>query len=210
MPMDLFLNFTLLASEGYSVLPLDITIREFENKMRKAKKLGQVKTPSTRVYWCGNKVVKSKLGKYKDTVLYLKGSHMYHKWFRKMPPLPIYTQLIRDTAFAIMRRLGSVYGAVHIRMGDYAKHGRVPPISSIIRSLKKGNFTKEGALYIATEPDRKAKYFAKFRRSFKTVRFADSFRDIVDGFKQQLKPEMADDMLGTRRNSSYVWVLTYL
>ena len=196
MPMDLFLDFGELESRGFSILPLDVTIKQFEAKMKGAKKLGFVKTPKTRVYWSGKKSIKSKMGFYKDTVLFLKGSHMYHKWFRTMPPLPVYTVLIRKIALEIMEELGGLYGAVHIRMGDYAKRGRIPPISSIIRSLKKGNFTGNYPLYIATEPKRKERYFTKFRRNFKQVKFASDFKDITDRFTTLLKPSMVDDMLG--------------
>lgn len=196
MPMDLFLDFAELEARGFSLLPLSITVREFESRMRKSGKLGLVKTPKTRVYWSGNKSVKAKMGSYKDAVLLLKGSHMYHKWFRTMPPLPVYTSLLRRTAAAIMERLGGLYGAVHIRMGDYASKGRIPPISSIIRSLKKGNFTGRHPLYIATEPKRKDRYFTKFRRNFKSVKFISDFKDITDRFKALVKPAMADDMLG--------------
>jgi hypothetical protein len=113
-----------------------------------------------------------------------------------MPVLPIYTEFVRRVAIEFMKRLGGRYGAVHIRMGDYAKRGRVPPINSIIRTLLKGNFSRNDSLYIATEPNRDAKVFRKFHKVFKSVKYADDFKDLIDFFYARIKPGMRDDMLG--------------
>lgn len=119
-----------------------------------------------RMQWKGAEEIRSKLMSDAQ-VLFLKGPTMYHTWFEsdemvKVRKHVVFSRVLRRIAIEIIKDIGTDYNAIHIRMGDYANRGRIPSPNSFIADLTNRQFQKKTPLYIATEPDRLYKFFARF------------------------------------------------
>mmetsp|Transcript_586 Transcript_586/g.744 ORF Transcript_586/g.744 Transcript_586/m.744 type:complete len:476 (-) Transcript_586:1181-2608(-) len=201
VPMDLLLDFNEMSKYGPKLVAMNTTVFDMERKLLNQKGMLYVKHPKHRVNWKGDEV-KENLGdpSITETVLFMKGPSMYHAWFRKpimfkVREHVVYSPYVRRLAIEYMKRLGTHYNAVHIRLGDYFRHGRFPNPRSFVNGLLTEGFSTDHVLYIATEPKRPKGFFDHFEKTFK-VKYASDFGDIVDSFRDNFKPNTINDVLG--------------
>ena len=181
---------------------LETSLKSKAREMPAGNGIFKLVHPKGRQRWQGKEEIMKNLGRYDDKIMFLKGSSMYHKWLpdkrirdnvtRKLR----FNKCFRRYAAEFSKVLGPNYNALHIRMGDYYRHGRTPNMDKLFAQMKELGFRREDPLYIATEPKRDKDFFAQIEQKYDKVYYSSDFEFIKENLQEQFHEKVVNDMLG--------------
>lgn len=206
LPMDYIFDMAYFQQFHPNIVLTNSTIPDLEERLlQQARGLSEPhlfkELRPRRPEWSGKAAIRQHLGRYPDRMLFLKGSSMYRKWHSDAVKYSVGEKLIFNPCFRryaaeIAKKLGPEFNAIHVRLGDYYKWGKVPSVRKLMAEMAELGFNESTPLYIATEPNRAQKFFAPLEAKYTKVFYSSDFHHVRHALKKQFKKPIVDDLLG--------------